>query len=64
MYTYEIINTINNNNGILTRQQCVDICVNSPQFEKLYIDSDANEFNHFAMKCSDKDELIKFKIVD
>ena len=65
MYTYEIINTINNNNGIITRQQCVDMCVNSPQIEKLYIDPDNyTKFNYFAIKCSDKEEPIKFRIMD
>ena len=65
MYTYEIINIINNNNGIITRQQCVDICVNSPQVEKLDLDPDNHtKFNYFAIKCSDKKELIKFRVID
>ena len=65
MYTYEIINMINDNNGIITRQQCVDLCVNSPQIEKLCIDPDNyTKFNYFAMKCTDKEELIKFRVLD
>lgn len=65
MYTYEIIDVINNSNGNITRQQCVDICVNSPQIEKLIIDPDNyTKFNYFAIKCVDKEELIKFRVID
>ena len=64
MYTYEIIDTINNNNDLLTRKQFVDIYINSPQIEELCVDPDTREFNHFAIRCNDKAELIKFIIMD
>ena len=64
MYTYEIIDTINNNNGTLTRNHFVDMYINSPQIEALCVDPDVRKFNHFAIKCNDKEELIKFRIVD
>lgn len=63
MYTYEIIETIKNNNGVITEKQYIDICLNSPQIESVYIDPDnCTKFNHFAMKCNDCDEEIKFVV--
>lgn len=64
MYTHEIIETIENGNGILTQEQYMDICNNSPQITNIYVDPEhCTEFNCFAIKCDDFEEEIKFKVV-
>ena len=63
MYTHEIIDTIKNNDGIITKDQYVDVCLNSPQIIKVYIDPDnRTKFNYFAMQCDDYDGEIKFRV--
>lgn len=63
MYTHEIIEAINNNDGVIAKEQYIDICLNSPQIERVYVDPDnPTKFNYFAMKCSDYSGEIKFRV--
>ena len=63
MYTHEIIETINNSNGIITKEQYMDICLHSPQIMSVYVDPDnRTKFNYFAMQCDDYDGEIKFRV--
>ena len=63
MYTHEIIETIKNNNGIITKEQYMDICLHSPQITSVYVDPDnRTKFNYFAMQCDDYDGEIKYRV--
>ena len=64
MYTYEIIEAINNNDGVITKEQYMNICLTSPQIENVYVDPEnPTKFNYFAMKCNDCDGEIKFRVI-
>ena len=63
MYTHEIIETIKNSNGVITKEQYIDMCLNSPQIIQVYVDPDNRaKFNYFAMQCDDYDGEIKFRV--